>query len=654
MGALDIQRDLLRSSNHVDFYTFSSNNIAAEASYLDQSFIVTCKPRGPSDYPHCGIAIALAEGWPEQGFNVGDYHTVELEVEMIADVNEPRIRASFRNFDPIYAINGDTVSLKFNSISYAPSKYPGKIRVPLNSFQVESWWVEERKIEFANAHLDFSNIAVLEFVTDTLHSTDTATFIVKEATLYGELVSEKVLIWSMAGLSLLIMCLLIALQHYRLHIASITDSLTGLNNRRGLTEWVDTMISHFPTNSNLTMFYFDIDDFKKVNDTRGHLCGDELLRSFCDLILNEVENAGCKRVPQSFGRISGDEFALIFRGLPKSKVTMIANGVTHASRNPIHLSCGTLKVNFSLGIASSDENTKTFDTLLSKADAAMYHVKRRGKGTFKIFDESVAEDVLNRKVIAEKLTIALQKEEFSLVFMPIFETKTLRIAGCEVLLRCTSSELAGIGPDKFIPVAEQYDLIDKIDTWVLETALKTVAKFCESFPELELTFAINISANQLHNSKFINDVRNFLKLYSVDTKFLELEITETSLVEIDEEAIDTLEQFKRMGLKLSLDDFGTGYTAFNQLINFPVDCLKIDKMFTDQVTAGDTNPVVMVNAILSIANSYKLKTTAEGIEYEHQLEYMKSYGCDRAQGYYFSKPLPYDEYTDFVRSNLNA
>ncbi len=646
MGALDIEKNLLHESNHVSHFTYGSDDQLIKHSRMDEHHTITCKNQKPSSYSYCGLTFQFDQGQPQHGINLSRYHSIALDVELDVAVEDPRVRVSFRNFSEDYSKVGDPVSLKFNSISYAPSKYPGEIVVPLNTFQVESWWVEQKNVEFANAQLDFSNVARMEFVTDTLSEDTVSTLIIRRATIYGELVSERLLIWLLAGFSLFIICMLIAAQHYKLHRASITDTLTGLYNRRGLHDWVSSAISHRKSTHSLTMFYFDIDDFKKVNDSYGHLVGDELLRAFCDLINTFLTERKPNISAYTFGRLSGDEFALILQDLDREDIEIFANDILLSSETPLDLSSGTFKLNFSLGIASSDDQTSSFDGLLSKADSAMYHAKNRGKGQFKIFDHGVAEDIVFRKKIAEKLAIALKRRQFYLVFMPIFHTQSQQIVGCEVLLRCGSKDLKGIGPDKFIPIAEKFNLIEKIDFWVLETTFKKITTFRNLLPYSKLSFSINISASQLHNRYFTRHVQELVKRYEIDTSFIEFEITETSLIETDAEAISTLQELQDIGIRLSLDDFGTGYTAFNQLLNYPVQCLKIDKSFTDKIPKDKSQDVVMVNAVLSIADSYKLKTTAEGIEHAHQLEYMKNHCCDRVQGYFLSKPLPFEEFLE--------
>ncbi|GEA13248.1 EAL domain-containing protein [Alteromonas sp. KUL49] len=241
--------------------------------------------------------------------------------------------------------------------------------------------------------------------------------------------------------------------------------------------------------------------------------------------------------------------------------------------------------------------------------------------------------------------------------MPIYHCQSEQITGCEVLIRCKSHDLQDTRPDVFIPIAEQYDLIQDIDLWVIETTLQTISRVEHSLQSQLPTFNVNISATELHNKQFPKMLLNLLKKYHVRPSALILEITETSLVEVGETSITILYELKKTGVSIALDDFGTGYTAFSQLTRYPVDCLKIDKSFIDSLSQDSDTPKTTINAILSIARSYKLETVAEGVESFDQLSYLREHGCDKVQGFYFSQPLAWDTFlAELKKSNgrINA
>lgn len=641
LGGLKIELPLISQDGNFELGQLSSDQVSNNFEQINGIPKAVCHLTDTSNYNFCGITIVLGEE-PQQGKNLSIYNSVQLDIELTAPVDNPRVRFSMRNFDPSYSNSNDYVSLKFNSIKYAPNINVGSIDVPFNAFQVESWWVEQYEIGFDNAHLDYSNITYVEIVTDDMSLPGTYSLMVQKATLSGELITEQELLKIILVCWLIAIIFLVTLQRNKLKTVSTTDSLTGLLNRRGLNAWVSHNLPSFSIGAPLTMFYLDIDDFKRVNDSYGHLIGDELLCQFCrqiTLALNKYEMGSAKYV---FSRLSGDEFSIVFRHLEDSQISVIAKYMISCVNHGLVLSSANIKVNMSIGVAISDSDTKNFEALMSKADSAMYHAKKKGKNQFKIFDESVSQEILFRKQVAEKLRSALKEDLFSLRFMPIYHAKDLALYGSEVLLRSEAKSLANIGPDIFIPIAEEYGIIKEIDMWVIESTFKNIVANLDFLSQHSLIFAINISSVELHNSHFPKDLKKLIRKYEINPNCIEIEITETCLVEADELSISVLQDIRKLGIKLALDDFGTGYTAFSQLMRYPVDYLKIDKSFIDDLTSNTESRKTMLKAILSIAKAYHLQTIAEGIESISQYRYLTDRGCDMVQGYLFSKPLEWE------------
>jgi len=268
----------------------------------------------------------------------------------------------------------------------------------------------------------------------------------------------------------------------------------------------------------------------------------------------------------------------------------------------------------------------------------MYFAKQSGKNQIKWFDKQVQQKIVLKRKISTTLRYALNTYAFTLVYMPIYRISPLRLVGAEVLIRCSEPSMEGIGPDQFIPVAEEFGLIKEIDLWVIEEVFRGLqaSRICEANPDFRIS--INISAEEMNDIEFPRILEALAKRYQVSPNSVELEITETRLIDIDANNIEVLQKIRALGFRLSLDDFGTGYTAFNQLVNYPVDQLKIDRSFITQLHEGSKH-AVMVDAILSIASSYQYETVAEGVESQEQLTMLEEKGCDLAQGYFLSKPL---------------
>jgi diguanylate cyclase (GGDEF)-like protein len=639
---LQINLPLLSQNENLGFGKISNENVTSNLVLQDDMPTVSCQLLDTTGYNYCGISIVLGDQ-PQSGRDLSLYNRIDLDISIQAPNEGTRVRLSLRNFNDAYSDPKDYVSLKFNSIKYDPNTHNGLIKVPLKAFQVESWWLEQYAIGFDNAQLDFSNIPYVEVVTDDMRAVGTYKIIIRKASLSGELISEQGLLKIILVVWLIVIMLIIMLQRNKLKTVSTTDSLTGLMNRRGLEEWVSKNLPTFAIGEPLTMFYFDLDDFKKINDSFGHLVGDELLCKFSDkisLILNSIQIPPTKYV---FSRLSGDEFSLVFKGYNDKQTATLTKEIFRTFKQRIILSSSEVKVSISLGIASSDHHGNSFGSLMSRADSAMYYAKKRGKNQFKVFDDSVSKDILFRKQVAEKVRTALNLDEFSLKFMPIYHASDLALYGVEVLLRSDAPSLQNIGPDVFIPIAEEFDIIKDIDLWVIEATFKLIVANRDFIEKNPLMFGINISSVELHNSHFPKDIYKLLQKYEIAPEWLEMEITETSLIEADELSITVLNDIRDLGIKLSLDDFGTGYTAFNQLMRYPVDCLKIDKSFVDDLASKAESRKTMIKAILSIAKAYRLSTIAEGIETFSQYQFVTERGCDMVQGYLFSKPLDWEE-----------
>jgi len=597
-------------------------------------------------YDYCGVGIALGDQGVRHGLDLSDFKRLGLTINYKAPNEDAKLKISFRNFNESYSNINDIVSLKFNSISYNPNLHNASVEIPFDALKVDNWWVEEYQIGFNHSQVDISNVSFIEVLTDGMRAVGDYEINIKKMVLYGELISESNLLKLILVIWLIIVICLITIQRNKLKLMSLTDTLTSLYNHQGIRLWTTRKILSLTQHQHLYMFYLDLDDFKKVNDTYGHQSGDLLLKEFSNHIQNFLDSAF--NINYAFARLSGDEFAVVVIGLTPQRLNEFSDDLLAVLDTPILLDKHETRVRVSLGIAELEEDVNTFENLLARADSAMYYAKKEGKNRYKIFNESVSQDIYFRKQTAEKIKNAIIQDDFYLNFMPIFDAKNLEIISVEVLLRTNLDSLKGIGPDIFIPIAEEYNLIKNIDLWVIEATFKQITKEVAFLKDSPLVFCINISAAELHNPFFPEQLNELLKLYKIDPSWIELELTETSLVDTDEMSIGTLNSIHNLGVKLTLDDFGTGYTAFSQLINYPVDSLKIDKSFIDNLNSSDDTQATMVKAIISIADSYQLKTIGEGVEEPEQYHFLVEHGCNMIQGYLFAKPMLWENLKELV------
>lgn len=626
----------------------------AEVNFLNGVLRMSCTVVDLEFYRYCGVSLKLNEN-PSMGFDFSKYRNILLDVEYVTpDSNNPSLyrpmQLLFRNFNVRYANIENGSSLKYNSIQLVPTPQLLEKPIPIESFQVATWWINEYEIPYVDAQPDLTNISLVEIETAGVTKVGTYSIFVKKMILQGHLFSEYTLIKALLLMWLLATLFMVNRQHKILKLMSSLDPLTKAMNRRGLSQWLDRHFDDGLKSCNVVMYYIDIDDFKKINDSYGHVMGDRLLCEFCSVIETELNKLSIREIAGDYllARLSGDEFSLVFEGLKPDYVELIAAKLLERLTDVILVGGVEIKINASVGISKTSPEANTPAILMGNADAAMYHSKKSGKNQYKIYDKDVFEDIVFRKNIAHALRRSINNDLFSIVLMPIYNSKDLSVRGGEVLIRCQEPTLARVGPDVFIPVAEEYGLIRDIDLWVIEATFINIEKNRQLYGNKQLLFCINISALELVNKCFPVQLKRLLLKYKINPSWIELELTETSLIDVDEQSIQLLHEIKSLGVGLSLDDFGTGYTAFNQLLNYPVSCLKIDRSFVGRLSNQSCSDSTMVDVILGIAQSYELSVVAEGVETQMQLEYLQEKGCEYLQGYFLSKPIIWHAFNELL------
>ena len=380
-----------------------------------------------------------------------------------------------------------------------------------------------------------------------------------------------------------------------------------------------------------------------------------MLIEFSDRLIDSIRTTDVASRVQYEGniaRLAGDEFAVLLPNTSPDAAALVAKRILELFKGGFTLGKIKHNVKASIGIAMAPDDGDNISDLMLHADAAMYQAKAAGRNCYHFFTKAIADAMKEKLDIQREIEYALDNDEFFLVYMPMYDAQTLKISGLEVLLRSSNNLLSRCGPDKFIPVAESTGLIKRIDLWVIEESLIKMNYFKEAIL-YNGNFSINMSAVELHNKDFPKKVEGLLKRHNADPARIDLEITETSLVSHDNSSIQILNTLKALGVTISLDDFGTGYTAFNQLIHYPVDYLKIDRSFVSALNTKDEKDEAMMKIIVQMAKLYGLKTTAEGIETQEQLDYLIGLGCDYLQGYYLSKPINEIELMKLLKEQKN-
>lgn len=654
LGLFEKQLNLVNSNGFSRVDVIKIGDVDTQLTHIDnQSFTSTCQMPGSKNIDFCGFAIHLTEAI-DKGIDFSDFSSVSINVNIEAPVKSPRIRFSLRNFSSKYSLTSDPRSVKYNSLVVTPNIDPDgdsmTMDIPLKYLFVDYWWVNEFEIPLEDAQVESTNITFIDVLNQDTTIEGEYTFTIKSLVFKGSYLSFTQLLFVNLILWGLAIFFLIKRQAQSLLEMSTMDTLTGLSNRRGLQIWIDALRISHQNPQDVTLCYIDIDDFKKTNDTFGHKTGDLLLQGFTQRIDKVVHRYKAPKNALLFTRMSGDEFVVVCRNVDMNIMIEFAHSILQCLSTPLDIDNNQIQVNMSMGIARQSLTSNDTTQLFMDADTAMYVAKKSGKNQFTVFSPGIDAGMIQHKAVAKVISDAIARNQFDLKFMPIFDVKTKLVKNVEVLIKSDTPELNGFSTKKIVEIAEEFNLIQALDEWVLNNTLELLSENKALIERLGLTFCINVSTLDLQNKTFYESTKQSLVKYQIPASWIELEITETSLLRNNVDCLDCLESLKQLGITLSLDEFGTGYTAFNQLINYPVSKIKIDSSYARGIDKNDSKIKVLTDAIINIAESFDLQVTATGINTLDQYYYFTNKGCDFAQGYLLSEPLTLRELVRGLRS----
>jgi diguanylate cyclase (GGDEF)-like protein len=433
----------------------------------------------------------------------------------------------------------------------------------------------------------------------------------------------------------------------RIRQLAFFDSLTGLPNRRVLEERLTRAIAYSDrSKTQLALLFLDLDRFKRINDTLGHMAGDELLKEVAEILLASVRGADSlggspsnSRPQSSVARFGGDEFGIVLSGLRDAQdAGKVARRLGDLLRKPFILQGREVKVTASIGIATYPADADDAEALFRSADMAMYHAKENGRDSYQFFSASMNEAALRAMNMELTLAEALEQDRLLLHYQPLVKTGSGEIVAAEALIRMRGDGGKLVPPGAFIPVAEESGLIVPLGTWVLRTACAQLARW-RSDGWANGRICVNVSTLQLQRRDFIATVGNAISDAGLEPQAVELEITEGIFVE--ERSGETIQQLRQMGVSVALDDFGTGFSSLSYLKRVPVDTIKIDRAFIREIESGGGT---LVTAIIALARQLGCEVVAEGIETAEELEFVTQHQCDLVQGFHLARPVPEDEF----------
>jgi diguanylate cyclase (GGDEF)-like protein/PAS domain S-box-containing protein len=422
------------------------------------------------------------------------------------------------------------------------------------------------------------------------------------------------------------------------------DVLTDLPNRSMLNDRVTQAISLARRNRyQLAVLFLDLDGFKRINDSLGHTIGDKLLQSVATRLLT------CVRKSDTVSRQGGDEFVIL---LPE--VTHAADAVVSAAKilaelnKPHTIGEHALRVTGSIGISTYPDNGEDAETLIKNADTAMYHAKEYGRDNYQFFRPDMSLRAVERQSLEGQLRYAVERRELLLHYQLKVNLETGAITGVEALVRWQHPERGLLLPDQFLTIAEDSGIIVEIGRWVLQEACRQTREWLDA-GLLAVPVAVNISSLELRSEQFLGSVQGSLKNASLDSKYLELELTESVLMRDTDSTANALGKLKAIGVRLTADDFGTGHSSLSYLTRFPIDTLKIDRSFVNKIMAGSDDAIV-VSSVISMGHNLKHTVIAEGVETPEQLAFLQSQGCPEGQGYYFGRPVGAEQFAKLLET----
>jgi diguanylate cyclase (GGDEF)-like protein/PAS domain S-box-containing protein len=415
------------------------------------------------------------------------------------------------------------------------------------------------------------------------------------------------------------------------------DSLTNLPNRVLFNDRLTQAISLAEREgTQLAVMFIDIDHFKKINDSLGHEVGDQILESVAGRLL------ACVRRSDTVSRLGGDEFVILLSQMENAAdASYSARKILRAFARPHVIDNRSLDVNASIGVSTYPADGLNAESLMNRADNAMYEAKQEGRNIYRFFRPEMQAQLVERQALESELRCALGRKEFLLHYQPKFNLENGEITGVEALIRWQHPQRGMISPANFVPIAEECGLILPIGQWVLLEACRQAQEWNNAGLGV-VPVAVNVSAAEFGAKDFLSGIRAALIATQVEPKDLELELTETVLMQDADIALVKMVALKAMGVRLAIDDFGTGYSSFTYLQRFPSDALKLDQSFVQQITSG-TEDATILSAMIAIGKSLKQRVIAEGVETRAQLDFLRLHECDEGQGYYFSRPVPAEQ-----------
>ena len=433
----------------------------------------------------------------------------------------------------------------------------------------------------------------------------------------------------------------------KIHKQAHYDDLTGLTNKALFHDRLDQAIHNAERKDEvLAVLFIDLDNFKYVNDSMGHSVGDKLLKIIGNKLIEST------RKSDTVSRWGGDEFCILLPNIKRlSGIFKLCDRILNTHLNNIIIEGQELHITASIGVSLFPQDGTSPDMLIKNADAAMYKSKELGKNQFHLYKPDMNEEVMERLNVETNLFRAIKNEEFQIVYQPQLSLKSNKIVGFEALVRWNQPDMGVLAPYKFIPIAEETNLIIPLGEWIIKKVCEQAKLWNDKGYNLKA--GINISAKQFNQDKLVEIIQNTIKETSIKPNHIELELTESIIMKNVKRTLRICRKLKKMGISISVDDFGTGYSSLSYLKDFPIDKLKIDQSFISNLADHDGDDAKIANLVIDLGHKLGLEVVAEGVETQNQIDFLRKYACDEIQGFILSKPLEKNEFEKLIDSHSN-
>ncbi|WP_371193898.1 EAL domain-containing protein [Glaciecola sp. SC05] len=648
-GALDRQIDLLKSEKvpNIDYVNDGKNTASIKKS--TDHIGVSCVVVEEKSDTFCGATFwtstVLKEGW-----DITNFDRLEIGISVANEFDNRQVKLTFKNYNEKYSKSEDVVSQKFNSVTATLDKNKHIYSFPLEFFRVESWWINQYNVHYNDAQTDLSNVQSLDVIYNNLDKIGNYELIVYQAKLHGKWLSLTHVMSIVILIMFISIVILINRQIENQRQLSFMDPLTGLANRRGMQAWVDELNCSQSALKKASLLYMDIDDFKHINDKYGHLIGDILLKTFCKLVQVAINDSTIGDKNLKFTRLSGDEFAIMLVNQDPIITKQLAESIFKQLTAPVHLDGHSINISVSMGVSNDILHSADLKILFGKADAAMYYAKRRGKNSFKEYDANVESEQMSHKRIADELIQQIESDALKLKFLPIYNTLNKHVESVEVVFTSDSELLKHQDTQTLYKIAQEHKLLDAVDAWTINATLSMLKNNYDAIAQLGVKFCVNVTTLEVANSSFVENLAKQLNYYRIPATWIGIEVSESAASKDYENSCKDLKILRDMEITLTLDEFGVSATSLNHLVHYPVDTLKIHQSFIQNLSSNNEQSSIVVESVISLAKTCKLKIIAEGVNNLDQFYCLEKLGCDMIQGLIFCDPLSIEELLKALKS----